>query len=144
MRHLHGAAPPASARPADAPSRHPDRRLSCGGGILSPGRCQGPGHRLLAPQLQEFSQGPPPCRPPAVEEGREGRGCTVVVSGWGWGARKSSPHHCSCGVEAALSPRTGVRLCCYFLKRRKGRDEFPHTPNGEEWKALLGPQSLVF
>lgn len=60
-----------------------------------------------------------------------------MVSGWGGGggARKSSPHHRSCGVEAALSPRTGVRLCCcYFLKRRKGRDEFPHAPNGENGK----------
>ena len=80
VRHLHSTAPRANARPPDIPSGHPDQRLSRGGGILSPGPCQGPGHRLLAPQPREFSQGPPPCRPPAGEGGREVRGCTVVVS----------------------------------------------------------------
>lgn len=51
VSHLLGAAPPASARPADIPSAHPDWRLSRGGGILSPGARQGPGHRLLTPRL---------------------------------------------------------------------------------------------
>lgn len=49
--HLHGTALPASANPPDIPSAHPRRRLSRGGGILSPGPSQGPGHRLPAPQL---------------------------------------------------------------------------------------------
>lgn len=135
--HLHSAAQPASARPPDIPPMHPDWRLSRGGGILSPGPCQGPGHRLLAPQPREFSQGPPPCRPPAGEGGREGKGYTVVVSRGG--GQRSSPHYHSCGMEAALSPRTGVRLCCCcFLERRKGRSEFPHSPSREECRALLG------
>lgn len=80
MCHLHTAQPGhAGAKPPDITSAHRTRRLSCGGSILSPGRCQGPGHRLPAPRFlgsgsgsREFSQGPPPCQP-AEEEEEEGR-----------------------------------------------------------------------
>lgn len=118
VRHLHGAAPPASARPADIPSAHPDRRLSRGGGVLSPGPCQGPGHRLLAPRLREFSQGPPPCRPPAGEGGREGRGCTVVVSRGG-GAEKLSPPPFLRGGGSTVPQDRSPGLLLLFPKEKK-------------------------
>ena len=140
--HLRSAAQPGQGQS----TRHPNQRLSRGGGILNPGPCQGPGAPSAgssAPAPTSFPRDLHPAgRQPKEEEegGTAGAAQLWLVCGEGRG--KLSLHH-PCRVEAALSPRTGVWLCCgCFLKRRKGRDLFPDAKNREECTPPLGCPGL--
>ena len=109
---------------------------------MEPRPCQGPGAKSAGSSAPpgSFPRVLHPASPPARGGGRVGRSRAVWLAWQGEGVERAFSACChSCGMEAALSPRTGVWLCCCcFLKRRKGRDEFPDAKNGEECEPLLG------
>ena len=140
---------PAQRSPAPPALRRQTSRQDVPTGRLSrrsPGPCQGPGAKSAGSSAPpgSFPRDLHPASPPARGEGGWAGAAQLWLAWRGRGVGRveesafSARCH-SCGMEAALSPRTGVWLCCCcFLKRRKGRDEFPDAKNGEECEPLLG------
>lgn len=119
----HVSVSPAQCSPATPAPSHQTSLLEAerGGGILSEGLCQGPRHRLPAPQLRLQGVFPETSTLLAASCRREERkGSTVVVS-VGGGAGKALPPLFLPGGGSSVPQDRSLALLLLFPKEKKGQ-----------------------